>query len=38
LILLGLGVSACHKGIPVKFYRTAALVNQLSETKKAGTG
>lgn len=32
-----LGVTACQKGIPVKFYRTAALVNQLSEAKKAGT-
>jgi DNA replication protein DnaC len=32
-----IGVTACQKGIPVKFYRTAALVNQLSEAKKAGT-
>lgn len=32
-----LGVTACQKSIPVKFYRTAALVNQLSEAKKAGS-
>ncbi|HQM46936.1 MAG TPA: IS21-like element helper ATPase IstB [Smithellaceae bacterium] len=37
MLSTALGVSACQKGIPVKFYRTAALVNQLSETKKAGT-
>ena len=32
-----LGVAACQRGIPVRFYRTAALVNQLSEAKRAGT-
>lgn len=32
-----LGVTACQKGIPVRFYRTASLVNLLSENKKAGT-
>lgn len=32
-----LGVSACKQGIPVKFFRTATLVNMLSEAKKAGT-
>jgi DNA replication protein DnaC len=37
MLSTALGVTACQKGIPVKFYRTAALVNQLSETKKAGT-
>ena len=34
LTVLGI---ACQSGIPVKFYRTAALVNQLSEAKKTGT-
>ena len=34
---IALGVAACKQGIPVKFYRTAALVNMLSEAKKAGT-
>jgi DNA replication protein DnaC len=37
MLSIALGVAACQKGIPVKFYRTAALVNQLSEAKKAGT-
>lgn len=37
MLSTALGVTACQKGIPVKFYRTAALVNQLSEAKKAGT-
>jgi DNA replication protein DnaC len=37
MLSIALGVTACQKGIPVKFYRTAALVNQLSEAKKAGT-
>lgn len=37
MLSTALGVTACQKGIPVKFYRTAALVNQLSENKKAGT-
>ena len=32
-----LGVTACQRGIPVKFYRTAALVNQLSEAKRTST-
>jgi DNA replication protein DnaC len=32
-----LGVEACRNGIPVKFFRTAAIVNQLSEAKAAGT-
>lgn len=34
---IALGVEACKKGIPVKFYRTSALVNQLAEAKKSGT-
>ena len=37
MLSIALGVSACQRGIPVKFYRTAALVNQLSEAKKAST-
>jgi len=32
-----LGVAACKKGLPVRFFRTAALVNQLSEAKRVGT-
>ncbi len=36
MLSTALGVAACQKGIPVRFYRTAALVNQLSEAKKAG--
>ncbi|HZK18592.1 MAG TPA: IS21-like element helper ATPase IstB [Clostridia bacterium] len=37
MLSIALGVAACQKGIPVKFYRTARLVNLLSETKRAGT-
>ena len=37
MLSTALGVTACQRGIPVKFYRTAALVNQLSEAKRAGT-
>lgn len=37
MLSTALGVTACQRGIPVRFYRTAALVNQLSEAKKAGT-
>jgi DNA replication protein DnaC len=36
MLSTALGVTACQRGVPVKFYRTAALVNQLSEAKKAG--
>jgi DNA replication protein DnaC len=36
MLSIAIGVSACQKGIPVKFFRTAALINQLSEAKKAG--
>lgn len=32
-----IGIEACKKGHPVKFFRTAALVNRLSEAKKVGT-
>lgn len=34
---IALGVEACKKGIETKFFRTAALVNKLSEAKKSGT-
>lgn len=37
MLSTALGVLACQKGIPVRFYRTAALVNHLSEAKKSGT-
>lgn len=37
MLSTALGMTACQKGIPVRFYRTAALVNQLSEAKKANT-
>jgi len=32
-----IGVEACKRGISTKFFRTAALVNQLSEAKKEGS-
>lgn len=31
-----IGLEACHRSIPVKFYRTAALVNQFSEAQRNG--
>jgi DNA replication protein DnaC len=34
---IALGIEACNKGIETRFFRTAALVNQLSEAKKSGT-
>ena len=34
---IALGMEACKLGIPTRFFRTAALVNQLSEAKKSGT-
>lgn len=34
---IALGVEACKRGIETKFFRTAALVNRLSEAKKSGT-
>jgi DNA replication protein DnaC len=36
MLSTAIGVAACQQGIQVRFYRTAALVNQLSEAKKAG--
>lgn len=32
-----IGISACNQNIPVKFYRTAGLINQFSECKAKGT-
>ena len=37
MLSTALGVLACKQGLTVKFYRTAALVNSLSEAKAAGT-
>jgi DNA replication protein DnaC len=34
---IALGIEACKRGIPTRFFRTAALVNQLSEAKTNGT-
>jgi len=34
---IALGVEACKKGIETRFFRTAGLVNRLSEEKKKGT-
>ena len=36
MLSTAIGVEACKKGYRVKFYRTASLVNQLSEAKNAG--
>ena len=33
---IALGVEACKKGVDTRFFRTAALVNKLSEAKKSG--
>lgn len=32
-----IGMSACMRNIPVRFFRTAALINQLAENKENGT-
>lgn len=37
MLSIALGMMACKNGIPVKFYRTASLVNQLSEAKNSGS-
>jgi len=37
MLSICIGMQACRQGIPVKFYRTAGLVNQLSEHKSRGT-
>lgn len=37
MLSICIGMEACKKGIPVKFFRTAALLNQLSEAQEHGT-
>ena len=32
-----IGTEACKRGIPVKFYRTAGLINQFTENQQRGT-
>jgi len=34
---IAMGVEACKKGVETRFFRTAALVNKLSEAKEKGT-
>jgi DNA replication protein DnaC len=34
---IALGIEACKRGLETSFFRTAALVNRLSEAKKGGT-
>ena len=36
-LAMAIGIEACNRGMKVGFYRTANLVNQLSDAKKAGT-
>lgn len=37
MLSICIGMEACNQGHPVKFYRTAALLNLLSESKASGT-
>jgi DNA replication protein DnaC len=37
MLSICIGMEACSKGIPVKFFRTASLINQLSEAQERGT-
>ena len=37
MLSICIGIRLCEAGIPVRFFRTAALINQLSEQKTAGT-
>lgn len=37
MLSICIGMEACKKGIPVKFFRTAALINRLSEAQEQGT-
>jgi DNA replication protein DnaC len=37
MLSICIGMAACQKGIPVKFFRTASLINQLSEAQERGT-
>lgn len=36
MLSICIGMQACQMGIPVKFFRTAALINQLSEAQESG--
>ncbi len=37
MLSICIGIAACNRCIPVKFYRTAALINLLSESQEHGT-
>ena len=37
MLSICIGMRLCEEGIPVRFFRTAALINQLSEHKRSGT-
>jgi DNA replication protein DnaC len=37
MLSICIGIRLCESGIPVRFFRTAALINRLSEQKAAGT-
>ena len=37
MLSICIGIRLCEEGTPAKFFRTASLVNQLSEQKEAGT-
>ena len=36
MLSICIGMEACRSGIPVKFFRTASLINQLSEAQERG--
>ena len=36
LLSICIGLEACRRGIPVKFFRIASLINQLSEAQERG--
>ena len=37
MLSICIGMEACRSGIPVKFFRTASLINQLSEAQERGS-
>ena len=37
MLSICIGMEACRMGIPVKFFRTASLINQLSEAQERGS-
>ena len=37
MLSICIGMRLCEGGVPVRFFRTAALINQLSEHKRSGT-